>query len=75
MGHLVGKDLYRKLGKKIDGMTIRAPWNEAFYAILKELYTSDEAEVVIKMPYGIATLDQIVRATGIEKTKLKKTSR
>ncbi|HBC46058.1 MAG TPA: 4Fe-4S ferredoxin [candidate division Zixibacteria bacterium] len=72
MGHLVGKDLYRKLGKKIDGMTVRAPWNEAFYAILKELYTSEEAEVVIKLPYGIATLDQVIQATGIEKTKLKK---
>jgi Pyruvate/2-oxoacid:ferredoxin oxidoreductase delta subunit len=72
MGHLVGKDLYCKLGKKIDGMTVRAPWNEALYAILKELYTSDEAEVVVKMPYGIATIDQIFKATGIEKARLKK---
>jgi Pyruvate/2-oxoacid:ferredoxin oxidoreductase delta subunit len=71
MGHLVGKNLYRKLGKKIDGMTMRAPWNEAFYAILKELYTSDEAEVVVKMPYGIATIDQIAQTTNIEKGKLK----
>ena len=50
MGHLVGKDLYRKLGKKIDGLSMRAPWNEAFYNILKALYTPEEAEVVIKMP-------------------------
>jgi Pyruvate/2-oxoacid:ferredoxin oxidoreductase delta subunit len=72
MGHLVGKDLYRKLGKKIDGLTMRAPWNNAFYAILKELYTSDEAEVAAKMPYGIATIDQIAKSTGIETIRLQK---
>jgi Pyruvate/2-oxoacid:ferredoxin oxidoreductase delta subunit len=71
MGHLVGKKLYRKLGKKIDGLTMRAPWNETFYAILKELYTPDEAEVAVKMPYGLATLEQIARATGFDETRLR----
>jgi hypothetical protein len=37
MGHMVGKDLYRKLGRKIDGLSMRAPWNDKLYAILKEL--------------------------------------
>jgi len=42
MGHLAGKEaLYRKLGKKIDGLTVRVPWNEKFHAILSELYTVD----------------------------------
>ncbi|MCP4703991.1 MAG: 4Fe-4S ferredoxin, partial [candidate division Zixibacteria bacterium] len=50
MGHMVGKDLYRKLGKKIDNSTTRAPWNETFYKILKELYSSDEAELAVRMP-------------------------
>jgi hypothetical protein len=36
MGHLVGKDvLYRELGKKIDGLTVKVPWNENFNSILK----------------------------------------
>ena len=70
MGHLVGKDLYMALGKKIDGLTMRAPWNETLYSILKELYTSDEAEVIIKMPYGLGTFDQIVKNTGFDKAKL-----
>ena len=70
MGHLVGKDLYRKLGKKIDGLPMRAPWNQAFYNILKALYTPEEAEVVVKMPYGLATLDQIETATKFDRTKL-----
>jgi hypothetical protein len=47
MGHLVGKDVYRQLGRKIDGVGMRAPWNDAFYAILKELYTEEDAELII----------------------------
>lgn len=72
MGHLVGKDLYRKLGKKIDNLTVRAPWNETFYAILKELYTEDEADVVVRMPYGMANLDRIEKTTKYERSKLQK---
>ena len=70
MGHMVGKDLYRKLGKKIDGLTIRAPWNETLYNILKELYTEEEADVVVKMPYGLATLDQVEKTTKYDRAKL-----
>lgn len=66
MGHLVGKDVYRELGKKVDGLTIRTPWNETLHAILKELYTPEEAEVVVAMPYGMSTLDRIKKVTRIE---------
>jgi Na+-translocating ferredoxin:NAD+ oxidoreductase RNF subunit RnfB len=72
MGHMVGKDLYRKLGKKIDGLSMRAPWNDKLYAILKELYSPEEAELVIKMPYGLATLDKIEKVTGYDQDYLKK---
>ncbi len=65
MGHLVGKDLYRELGAKVDGLTTRAPWNETLYAILKDLYSEDEAELVVKMPYGLAPLERIARVSGI----------
>lgn len=71
MGHLVGKDLYRKLGKKIDNLTMRAPWSETFYKILKELYTEEEAELAVKMPYGMASLDKISEITGHDRGKLK----
>ena len=37
MGHAAGKDVYRRLGIKIDSLTFRAPWNETFHALLKEL--------------------------------------
>ncbi|MGE4543180.1 MAG: ATP-binding protein [Pedobacter sp.] len=64
MGHLVGKDLYRKLGKKIDNLTVRAPWNDTLYAILKQLYSDEEAELVVRMPYSLASLERIAQLTG-----------
>lgn len=70
MGHLVGKDLYRRLGKKIDGLTVRAPWNETFYAILKELYSEDDAQLVVKLPYSLSTLERLERVTRIPRAKL-----
>jgi len=71
MGHLVGKDLYRKLGKKIDGLSVRVPWTDSLYEILKELYSTEEADLVIKMPFGFSTLKRIKEQTGIEEAKLR----
>ncbi|MEW6051766.1 MAG: 4Fe-4S binding protein [Candidatus Zixiibacteriota bacterium] len=72
MGHLVGKDLYRKLGKKIDGLTARAPWNDTLYAILRELYTPAEAELVVRMPYGLSDIARIQAATGVDRQQLER---
>ena len=72
MGHMVGKDVYRKLGKKVDNLKMRAPWNETFHAILKELYSLEEADVVVKMPYGLSNLDRIEKVTKYERSKLQK---
>ncbi len=70
MGHLVGKDIFRKLGRKIDGMETRAPWNDKLHAILKTLYSEREADVVVKMPYGLSSFEQLEKATGYEKSEL-----
>jgi Pyruvate/2-oxoacid:ferredoxin oxidoreductase delta subunit len=72
MGHMVGKDLYRRLGKKIDNLTARAPWNDTLREILTELYTPREAELVVKMPYGLATLEQVEKTTGFERAELQR---
>ncbi|MFX0198002.1 MAG: 4Fe-4S binding protein [Candidatus Hodarchaeota archaeon] len=72
MGHLAVKDIYRKLGHKIDKLTFRAPWNEALYNVLKELYSETEADVVVKMPYGLSNLDRIATISGYPKDKLEK---
>ncbi len=72
MGHMVGKEvLYQELGKKIDGLTVKVPWNESFHAILKELYTVEEADLIVRMPYRLSNLRRIKRITKIEETKLK----
>ncbi len=59
MGHLVGKDIYKQLGNKIDGLSMRAPMNDSLYKILKELYSPLEAEVIVKMPYCSKTCKQM----------------
>lgn len=70
MGHLVGKDIYSKLGKKMDGGTFKTPMNKQFYNILKELYSYEEADLIVKMPYSLSSFNKIKRVTGIEKNKL-----
>ncbi|MBN1828018.1 MAG: 4Fe-4S binding protein [Deltaproteobacteria bacterium] len=72
MGHIVAKDIYRKLGKKIDELPMRAPWNEQFHAILKELFSAEEADVVVRMPYGLSSFNRLARITGIEQVALQK---
>jgi len=71
MGHATAKDLYRELGDKIDGIVCRAPWNETLRAILKELYSEDEADLVVRMPGGLSSFPRLERATGIPGEPLK----
>jgi NAD-dependent dihydropyrimidine dehydrogenase PreA subunit len=70
MGHLTGKDIYQKLGNKIDNLPFRVSKNDAFFKILKALYSAEEAELIVKMPYGLSTTDQIAKATGFDKNRL-----
>jgi len=70
MGHLAAKDVFRKLGRKIDGLPIRVPWNEALNSILKEIYTPEEADLVTRMPYSLSTLDRVAEVTGYERARL-----
>jgi ferredoxin len=71
MGHLAGKDIYKELGGKIDNMMFSAPQKQVFFDILKRLYTVEEAELIIKMPYTFSTLEQIAKSVGYEILKLK----
>ena len=71
MGHGVAKDLYTRLGEKIDHLSMRVPNNEAFYAILKEIFTDEEAELVVTMPYALSSFQKIRQTTRIEETRLR----
>jgi Fe-S-cluster-containing hydrogenase component 2 len=70
MGHMVGKDVYRKLGKKIDGLSARVPWNETLHAILRQLYTPEEADLIVRMPYRPADIDELERFTKVDRKQL-----
>jgi len=72
MGHAAGKDIYKQLAGKIDGLAIRTPFNQTFYDLLKELYSSEEADVVIKMPFVLSDLNRITKVTKYEKPHLEK---
>jgi NAD-dependent dihydropyrimidine dehydrogenase PreA subunit len=63
MAHGNARNIYRRLGRKIDALPTRAPWNEALYEILKELYTPEEAEILVRMPYGLSGFEQVARCT------------
>lgn len=70
MGHAIAKDVYRKLGRKIDNLAMRTPWNEKLHAVLRTLYTTEEAEVVVRMPYSFSDLDRIARVTNYAPERL-----
>ena len=72
MGHFAVKNIYRKLGDKIDKLTFRAPWNEALHNVLEELYSEIEADIVVRMPYGLSNLERIAAITGYSKDRLSK---
>ncbi len=71
MGHLNGKEIYQKLGEKIDNLTVRVPWNESVYDILSELYSPKEADFIIKMPYTMSNLERLKQTTKYEEIELK----
>ena len=66
MGHIVAKDLYGALGEKIDGLSVRTPQTKAFHDILRQLYSAEEAELIVRMPYRLSRLEKIARVTGLK---------
>lgn len=71
MGHSAGKDIYRRLGKKIDNLSFRAPWNETFRTLLKELFTPEEADLVVRMPFTLTPFESLKSITGYNETLLR----
>jgi ferredoxin len=64
MGHLASKDAFRDLGRTLDGLTFKAPWNETLREVLRELYTEEEAALVSRMPTGLTTRRKMAEITG-----------
>jgi len=61
---MVAKDLYGALGRKIDQLTVRTPQTETFYELLRALYSPEEAELVVRMPFTLSTAERIAQITG-----------
>jgi Pyruvate/2-oxoacid:ferredoxin oxidoreductase delta subunit len=70
MGHLVGKDIYKKLGQKLDGLSLRVPYTPSFSRLIRGLYSEEEASLIVKMPYRPSSIDRISRTTGLSAAKL-----
>jgi len=49
---------------------VRAPWSETLRAILTELYSADDAALIVAMPYGLARIERLERVTGIPRAQL-----
>jgi Na+-translocating ferredoxin:NAD+ oxidoreductase RNF subunit RnfB len=59
MGHIASKDIYRKLGHRLDQAPVRTPWTDVFRQLVEELYSRPEAELVARLPYRPSTLGRI----------------
>jgi Pyruvate/2-oxoacid:ferredoxin oxidoreductase delta subunit len=70
MGHLNGKAIYRELGRKLDNMYVRTPWNNSLYQIIKALYSEPEARLIVEMPHGIVDLKTIEKTSTYSLTQI-----
>lgn len=64
MGHIASKDIYRKLGRRLDQAPVRTPWTDVFRQLVEELYSRPEAELVARLPYRPSTLERISAMLG-----------
>lgn len=71
MGHIVGKDIYRKLGRRLDQAPVRTPWTPVFRELVESLYSRPEAELVSRLPYRPSSLARIARMLGEPESALR----
>jgi Pyruvate/2-oxoacid:ferredoxin oxidoreductase delta subunit len=71
MGHLAGKQTYKKLRERMDQMPVGAPGRTTIYEILKIIFTPEEAELASKMPLAPQSLDKIARNLKMSPDELK----
>ena len=64
MGHIASKDIFRKLGHRLDQAPVRTPWTPVFRELVETLYSKPEAELVVRLPYRPSTLRRISRMLG-----------
>ena len=70
MGHSSAKDIFRRVGQKLDNLHVRCTWNDELKALVKALFTEDEAEVFIRLPYVFSDLASIRKITQLPERRL-----
>jgi len=64
MGHLTLKQAAR-LTKRLDANPVGAPYSEVLCEILTILFTPEEADLAVRMPYGFSSLERLSRLLGL----------
>ena len=70
MGHLSAKDPFFRLGRRLETLSVRAPYNATLRSILEELYTELEARIVASMPATLSSLIELERLTDVPASEL-----
>lgn len=70
MGHSAAKDVFRRVGQKLDNLHVRCSWNDELKSLVKSVFTEDEAEVFVRMPYVFSDLTRIRKITQLPEKRL-----
>lgn len=66
MGHIQGKQAYLNLQKRLDKMPIGTPAHPALFALLEELFTTEECHLAASMPMKLSTAETIAKNAGYD---------
>jgi Na+-translocating ferredoxin:NAD+ oxidoreductase subunit B len=67
----MSRDAYVKLSQYLDMAPIGAPLTDDLIAILEILFTPEEAELAVKLPFFNADFPTLVQSTGVPEEKLR----
>jgi Na+-translocating ferredoxin:NAD+ oxidoreductase RNF subunit RnfB len=70
MGHSAAKDIFRRVGHKLDNLHVRCSWNDDLKALVKAVFTEDEAEIFVRLPYVFSDMTRIRKITGLPDKRL-----
>jgi electron transport complex protein RnfB len=67
---IVKDDVYVALAKHLDEVPIGAPMSDELMEILHILYTPEEAELAVRLPFGESTLEELSGMTAMPREEL-----
>ena len=65
------ESMHHRVRAKMDGLTVRTPWNPVLQSILEKIFGATESEIYFKMPYGLSDIDRLGRLLKLESIALK----